>query len=128
MHICLTLMNRKQEFGHAGEELATQFLRQKGHTILERNWRAGKDEIDIISQIDSFLVITEVKTRSSNHFMNPEDAVDDRKQKCLMRAAEQYIFESKVDKELRFDIISVISNSGEQAVFHIEDAFYATLE
>ena len=127
MHICLTFMNTKQELGHIGEELATQFLRQKGHTILERNWRSGKDEIDVISKSDSFLVITEVKTRSSDRFMKPEDAVDDRKQKCLMRAAENYIFNHDLDMELRFDIISVILNNGKHQVFHIEDAFYATL-
>lgn len=121
-------MGLKREIGNQGEDIASAFLRSKGHKILERNWRSGKDEVDIITLYKGFLVIVEVKTRSNASSMSPEHAVDDRKQKCLMRAAEAYVDEHNIDAEIRFDIVSVITGRVSEEVFHIEDAFYATLE
>jgi putative endonuclease len=67
-------MAEHNELGEKGEELARNFLRKKGYKIIERNWRFGKDEIDIIAIDNDYLVIVEVKTRRSNYFAEPEFA------------------------------------------------------
>ena len=61
------------ELGKKGEQLAVDFLQKKGYTILDRNWRFKKAEVDIIAQKEQILAIVEVKTRSSNYFGNPQD-------------------------------------------------------
>lgn len=121
-------MDPRREIGRIGEDLAAAFLEKKGHTIIERNWRAGKDEVDLITTNGQFLVFVEVKSRTVGRLMDPECSVDVRKQKCLMRAAEAYIDKTGTDQEVRFDIISIITNSEPVELFHIPSAFYATLE
>jgi putative endonuclease len=120
-------MSQTQSIGSRGEDTAAKYLVNEGHRIIERNWRAGKDEIDLITISGRFLVIVEVKTRTNTFGNAPETSVDERKQKCLMRAAEAYIHENNIEMELRFDIVSVIISSKETTVFHIPDAFYSTL-
>jgi putative endonuclease len=121
-------MSQHYELGKKGEELATVFLEEEGYKILHRNWRFGKDEIDIIAQTDKFLVIVEVKTRSTDYFGDPEEAVDKQKQRFLVRAADVYIKQKEIDLEVRFDIISIIFEKGTHTIRHIEDAFYPTLQ
>ena len=120
-------MSERKLTGEKGELLAQEFLKQKGHVILETNWRSGKDELDIISEHLGFVVITEVKTQRSNAFKNPEDSVDERKQACIMRATDAYIHQKAIDAELRFDVIAVSLSSSDHDILHIEDAFYSTL-
>lgn len=116
-------MAEHNDTGMAGEELATEFLTKEGYAILERNWRFGREEIDIIAKKDDILVIAEVKTRSSNFFGEPEEFVDRQKQRALIKAANAYVERKGLDVEVRFDIISVILTSREKKVYHIEDAF-----
>ncbi|MCD4697245.1 MAG: YraN family protein [Bacteroidales bacterium] len=120
-------MAKHNILGKKGEELAARYLTEKGYRILEKNWRFGKDEIDIIAKHNDTIVIVEVKTRSTDFFGDPEDAVTDRKQQFLIRAAEEYVIQNKIDEELRFDIISIIIKNEKQTIRHIEDAFYPTL-
>ncbi len=110
--------------GEKGEQLAADFLLQKGYVIAERNWRNVHEEIDIIALYDQTLVIAEVKTRSTSVFGEPEMAVTPHKQKKLARAAEVYLEKSGHKGEMRFDVISVILNGNETRITHIEDAFY----
>lgn len=121
-------MSQHYELGKKGEELATVFLEEEGYKILHRNWRFGKDEIDIIAQTDTFLVIVEVKTRSTDYFGDPEEAVDKQKQRFLVRAADVFINQKEIDLEVRFDIISIVFEKGKHTIRHIEDAFYPTLQ
>jgi len=93
--------------GIKGEEIASRFLLEKGYTILEKNYRFGRAEIDIISEIENILVFVEVKYRSDKTFGEPELAVNDKKRTLLKAAAENYIFENNWLKEIRFDIISI---------------------
>lgn len=120
-------MSKHYDLGKKGEETAANYLAAKGYRIIERNWRFGKDEIDIIAEYDNFLVVVEVKTRSTSYYGNPEEAVDEQKQGFLIRAANEYVLQKEIDLEVRFDIFSIVIESGKQTINHIEDAFYPTL-
>jgi putative endonuclease len=115
------------ELGKAGEAIAVALLEEKGYRILERNWRWGREEIDIIARDGNFVVIVEVKTRSSDIFAEPEASVTRSKQRILVRAANAYVNCRRLYGEVRFDIISIIIRTEGEIVNHIVDAFYATL-
>lgn len=117
------MKTEKQLHGIYGEDLATNLLLQKGYKILERNWRCGHLEVDIIAENDDYLVIVEVKTRKSTTYGEPEVFVDMQKQRHLIRAAMYYAKFKNVTKEIRFDIISVVNNMEGQEIRHIENAF-----
>lgn len=117
-------MASHNDLGKRGEDIAAQHLISKGHTILIRNYRFEKSEVDIISRIGDTVVFTEVKTRTSDAFGYPEDAVSARKQAQLKLAMEQYVLENNITSEPRFDIISIITARGRTDIHHIEDAFY----
>lgn len=112
------------ELGAKGEALALEYLKKKNYIIRETNWRFAKDEIDIVAEDKGMLVIAEVKTRSSNYLVEPEIAVTKKKQQFLIRAANAYIEEFDWDKEVRFDIISVVVYPNKHEIEHIDDAFY----
>jgi putative endonuclease len=112
-------------FGKKGEDLAVDFLKEEGYEILERNWHFNHTEIDIIAKFHEFLVITEVKTRKGNSWGEPYTAVDYRKQRSLIFAAERYIYSHHIDLEVRFDIVSIIIDNDRTAIEHVKDAFRA---
>jgi putative endonuclease len=114
--------------GIKGEEIALQYLIDKGYQILYNRWRFKHKEIDIIAKHFDFLVFVEVKTRSNDYFAQPEDSVHASKQKLLAEAAEAFIENYHDFKEIRFDIISIILKQDEHSVYHIENAFYPTNE
>lgn len=111
------------ELGAFGEEEAVKFLVKNGFTIRERNWRFAKAEIDIIAENDEWLAMVEVKTRTSDDFGNPEDFVSKAKQRHLIRAANQYAELFPTEKDIRFDIISIITTPS-FSLEHIPEAFY----
>ena len=109
--------------GRRGEEAAARLLLAKGYTLLARNWRVKAGELDIVARDGAILVFVEVKTRSSVHFANPEDAVDYRKMKHLINAAEAYMAINNIDKDFRFDILAIAVIGNRYHFNHIEDAF-----
>lgn len=113
------------DFGKKGEDLAAAWLEEHGYAILERNWRSHHIEVDIIAMHHEFLVIVEVKTRAGNAFGEPYTAVDYKKQRALVAAAERYIFSHHLDLEVRFDIISIIIDAENTVLEHIPEAFRA---
>ncbi len=117
-------MAKHNELGKKGEEIAKNMLIDKGWEILDTNWRFDKDELDIVAKDGDEIVIVEVKTRSTDFFGYPEDAVDSKKEKFLIRATESYIEENNIDVDTRFDIIAIILNDKETKIHHIVDAFY----
>ncbi len=117
-------MAKHNELGKKGEELAKKMLIDKGYSIIETNWRYDKDEIDIIAKDGDELVIVEVKTRSTDFFGYPEDAVNSKKEFFLIRATESYLQENNLDIDTRFDIVAIILNNKETKIHHIIDAFY----
>ena len=120
-------MKDQIELGKAGEEIAAALLYSKGYEILDRNWRWGREEIDIIARDGNFLVIVEVKTRRSNYFAEPEASVSRSKQRILVRAANAYARYHRHPGEVRFDIVTILIRPEGETINHIVDAFYATL-
>jgi putative endonuclease len=116
-------MSKNRDTGQAGEKMAADFLAAKGYTIEHVNWKGEGCEIDIIAKIKSRWVFVEVKTRGSKSFGWPEKAVNKTKQQHIARAAERFIFDFKIDDEIRFDIISIIKSGDQNEIYHIEDAF-----
>lgn len=117
-------MAKHIELGKLGEKMAAEYLLKRGYTILAKNWRFKKNEIDIVAKENNKLVIVEVKTRTTLEFGTPEEAVSLKKQQFLIRAANEYVNQKNLENEIRFDIIAVNPNSGGQKIHHIPDAFY----
>lgn len=114
--------------GALGEQYACRFLEELGYELVERNWRFGKDELDIIARTTRELVIVEVKTRSSDQHGQPEEAVKKGKRSTMIRGANAYVQGTGCELALRFDIVSVILHpSGKPFIHHIPDAFYPTV-
>ena len=116
-------MATHNELGKKGEDLAVEFLQNNSYDILERNWRFKKAEVDIIARKKDVLAIIEVKTRSTNHFGNPQDFVNQKKIKLLVEAINEYVTRKDLDVEVRFDIIAILKNQQTFEIDHIEDAF-----
>jgi putative endonuclease len=113
--------------GQKGEDIAADHLRKKGFNILHRNWKSGKRELDIVAENKDYIVFVEVKTRADNYQIHPRHAVTSEKQRSIIYAAEGYIKRYNINKDSRFDIVTVISDGKSIEVEHIEDAFYPTL-
>jgi putative endonuclease len=120
-------MSESHDLGQKGEDLAAAYLKNAGYKILFRNWKWGKHEIDIIAENNDRVVFAEVKTRTEDFLVNPRDAVPREKQKSIILAADGYIKKFYIDKESRFDVITIIKKNANFEIDHIEDAFYPTL-
>ena len=112
--------------GKKGEELAAEFLKKEGYTILEKNWTAGKLEIDVIARKEDEIIFVEVKTRSDNYLATPESAVNTKKQRSIISAANRYLKKNGIDMESRFDIITLVKEKDNFIIDHIKNAFYHT--
>ena len=113
--------------GILGEETAAGMLEQKGFKVVERNWRMGHLEIDLIAEGKNEIVLAEVKARTTMYGdKRPEDYVDENKKRRMIAAGNAYIKYRKSEKKLRFDIIGVlIDESTNKVVYsnHWENAF-----
>lgn len=117
-------MAQHNETGASGELVAVNHLLEQGYDIIEKNWRSGKDEVDVIAMHKDQLVFVEVKTRTSDFFGAPEEWVGIKKQRNLIRAANSYIEERNLALNVRFDVIGIIKSNNQLRLNHIEDAFY----
>ena len=116
-------INRRTQ-GKAGEDLAAGFLERNGFTILERNYRFERGEIDLIAEEGDELVFIEVKARSSPVFGTPEEAVTEEKQEQVRTVADGYLFEHHIDnRPCRFDVVAVEFKNGKTEIRHVRDAF-----
>jgi len=113
--------------GSKGEDIAAGFLKDKGYRIVARNYKTPIGEIDIIAEQKETLVFVEVKTRSSNSFGYPFEAVNARKQHKLKNLALLYLKKQKKDSAVRFDVLSIHISGGKKEIEHIEDAFEVSL-
>ncbi|HMU06273.1 MAG TPA: YraN family protein [Kaistella sp.] len=117
-------MAEHNEFGKLAEDLAADFLAKKGYKILVRNFRFQHHEIDIVSEFQDLIVVTEVKARSYDTLIEPQEAVNKRKIKSIVQTADFFMTDNQIDKEVRFDIITVLPDkTGALQITHIEDAF-----
>lgn len=119
-----------KNIGLFGENEAVEFLEEKGLKILKRNYHSKYGEIDIIAKDDKYIIFCEVKTRNDSAFSKPAEAVDEEKQKKILKTAVDYL---QINKELnlqpRFDVIEIIyevAKKGEKTklINHIENAFW----
>jgi len=120
----LKKMAEHNELGNWGEDMAVDFLVEKGYEIKERNWRFKKAEVDIIATMENTLVAVEVKTRSTDYFGNPQDFIKPKKIKLLVKAVDEYVNRNDLDVEVRFDVIAIIKTENEVKIEHLEDAFF----
>ena len=112
----------QQELGSAGEAVVAAWYERRGYEILERNWRCREGEIDVIARLDDVVVICEVKTRSSDAFGHPAEAVTPAKQQRLRVLAGRWLEDGAGGlrpRSVRFDVAAVLA--GELDV--IEAAF-----
>ena len=120
------IMAQHNELGKWGEEYAACHLRRQGYDIMERDWRIGHRDIDIIARTPDgrTIVFVEVKTRTSDTLKSPDDAVDIRKIRNIGFAANAYVKQLNVLDPLRFDIITVVGDNDDNAQLeHTVDAF-----
>ncbi len=120
-------MAEHNELGQTGEDIATEYLANKGYAILARNWRYKKKEIDVIARDGDYLVIVEVRTRMSNLWEHPKETITKAKIRFLVDAAEAYIMKMDIMTETRFDVVTLIPTNNSWEIDHIKEAFYPLL-
>lgn len=119
-------MAEHNDFGKWGEDEAAHFLERKGYVILERGWKMGKRDLDVIALTEdlSTIVFVEVKSRENDWFQEPEEAVGIQKMRNLAIAANAYVKLNNISQNVRFDIISIVGKiSSVEKISQIVDAF-----
>ena len=116
----MAIKGEKRRLGFFGEGRAVRYLKKGGYKILHRNYKCPFGEIDIIAQKDDVVCFVEVKTRSSDYFGAPNEAVNATRKERYKNSARYYFTNKEIDVTVRFDIIEVTPNG----VNHIENAFY----
>jgi len=118
---------RHLDTGIWGEKVAARFLKRKGMKIIGRRVRVtARDELDLVARDEGVLVFVEVKTRGTEEFGRPLNAVNRRKRQVLSRAAVRYLARLRdPDVNFRFDIVEVIGGEGDPnaEVRHVQNAF-----
>lgn len=121
------IMAQHNELGKAGEDAAVALLMSKGMRIEARNWRSGRNELDIVARDGAFIVFVEVKSRSTSHFGKPDEFISPAQQRRLIAAANAYMEEYGIVLEARFDTVSVVMDGTDVRTFHIREAFHPGL-
>lgn len=128
-------MSDAASIGRRGEDLAVDFLEQRGYRILERNYRFERSEVDIVcfepddrNVHRGEIVFVEVKTRTSTAFGMPEESVTPEKQRHIIKASRAYLYEAGLERSpCRFDVVSVlIGREAAPEVRHFKDAFWVS--
>jgi len=102
-------MRAKDALGRYGEDLAVHYLESQGLVVMARNWRCPLGELDVIAREGSRLVICEVKTRRSDAYGTPFEAVSPRKVRRLRRLAIRWLEEQQIHvPDIRFDVIGIV--------------------
>lgn len=118
-----------RDLGRTGEAVAARYYQKQGFCLLEHNFRTRMGELDLVVFKGDLLVIAEVKTRSSEAFSAPCEAVDVRKRQRILLAAQQYLAKHPLLSEctIRFDVVEVVPQPGGWRVRCIPNAFDAGL-
>ena len=125
MLVAEVLVARKDDLGRRGEDCAAEYLARAGYTMVERNWRCGQGEIDLIVAKDGDIVFVEVKTRSGTGFGHPFEAITVAKLARLRRLAGAWCAQVEPRaRHIRIDVIAVIARPGQPPVVeHLEGVF-----
>lgn len=116
------MITPRRRLGDEGEQRAAEFLYQKGYTILARNYATRFGELDIIAKHQGRIVVIEVKTRTSNAFGLPEEAIDYRKQRHLAMMTRWYMLkEKRKEQSVQIDCIAIDYTHTPPAIRHLEN-------
>ncbi len=108
--------------GRTGEQLAVEWLRQRGYLIRDLNWRCGRYEIDIVAERLGVVHFVEVKSRSLSGYATAEDSIDAAKREAMIKAARLYYAQHNLSDEVQFDLIAVEqSGNGEVSVRYVDN-------
>jgi putative endonuclease len=118
-------MSLSHELGKQGEKQAIAFLQENGYSILAVNWRYRHKEIDIVAECGDELHIVEVKTRTSAVWQSIDEIVGIAKQKNMIAAADAYMQENGINKNVVFDIVYILQTAGKEHIELIRNAFHA---
>ena len=113
-------VGKNQKLGRKGEKQALKYLKRSGYKIVERNFKNPFGEVDIIAEKGDTLAFIEVKTRLTENYGSPSEAVDRRRREKYIQAAKYYFYGKQMDRVVRFDIIEILRGE----INHIENAFY----
>ena len=109
-----------------GERVAERWLRRRGWRVLQRRFRSGHRDIDLVAERDGLVAFVEVKARKGDRFADPVEAVHWRKQRELVRSAAVWIDRhGRPNESYRFDVIGVLMEGNAVRIKHIENAFDA---
>lgn len=117
-------VNEAYEFGKFAEIKASEEYVKKGFAILERRWRHGKNEVDLIVQKGNIVAFVEVKARSGRHMM-PLEAITSDKKRRMVKSADSYLRKLQGDYDYRFDFVAVTGTTENFSIEILEDAFLA---
>ena len=117
------IMAAHNELGAWGEEQANAYLLHKGYDIIERDWKLGHKDLDIIAKQGNVVVFVEVKTRRNRVFIEPEEAIDYKKLQNLRQAINYYVKSKRINLAIRLDVITVVGTpeGASPEISHIED-------
>lgn len=114
---------KKSEVGLKGENLACELLESKGWSVVDRNWRVGHYEIDIIATTKESIHFVEVRSLTYPNLIEPYETISIAKQRRLLRAASRYMAKQSESREAIFDIVSIVFNGDNYKIELIENAF-----
>ncbi|HEX7506305.1 MAG TPA: YraN family protein [Polyangia bacterium] len=120
------VLSKKQALGMRAEQLAANYLEQRGYAVLARNWRRPEGELDLVVSGEGLCVFVEVRSRTGTDRGHALETVDARKRARVLRAARLYIEEERPRVAVfRFDVVGVTFALDESPpeLVHIEDAF-----
>ena len=114
----------RQAFGELGERVAARWLERQGWRVVQRRFRNGRRDIDLIMERDGTVAFVEVKARRGDRFGTPVEAVNWRKQRELARSAHVWIDRhGRPEEDYRFDVVGVLVEGARVRVRHVSDAF-----
>jgi len=118
------MTNTRIDIGKRGETLAISFLKKNGYRIIESNFRCRYGEIDIVAQDGKTVAFIEVKTKTSNRFGSPTQAIDSRKQRQVSKTALAYISQKRLTNySARFDVVGINIKGSNSEIELIKNAF-----
>ena len=115
----------KRDIGKEGENIAANYLTEKGFEIIERNYQYGHGEIDIVARDKDYLVFVEVKTRLNLEYGEPEYAINPKKIKQIKKMVELYLFDKEIEEaSCRFDVVAILfKDESNPKINYYENAF-----
>ena len=117
------MQTERQIRGALGEQAAVEYLRRNGFMIVERNYRIGRSEVDIIASRYDELHFVEVKTRKYSSMIAPEESITEQKMRAMRRAASAYMAQHRCTLEPRFSLIAIdVVGERVESLRFVEDA------